>query len=310
MNSKIRKENYSSFFYNTNYIENKLGPYLAGLIEGDGHIYVPTNLRNSKGEKNVPSIEIAFDIKDKYLLNKIKDVLGGGYILIRKNNKSGRLFIKKKTVLLKLINLINGYMRTPKIEALYRLIDWFNNENNYTIKKEELDISDLDKNSWLSGFIEADGNFYLKWEISEKSKSLRPIKFLYYMRLSQKQIYTRRIDSNIKECNLNYMTRIAEYLKTSVIYINRKRMNFEENSYLVRTDKLESKEQMFFYFNKYPLFGYKYFAESNLEKIHFLIRNSEHKTEKGKLKLIEYTQLMKYNEVLHTWEHLDKFYIV
>jgi hypothetical protein len=57
---------------------------------------------------------------------------------------------------------------------------------------------------------------------------------------------------------------------------------------------------MFAYFNKYPLFGYKYFAEPNLAKTHLLLKNSQHKTEVGKLKLIEYIKLMKYDELLHT----------
>jgi hypothetical protein len=133
---------------NNNHDKNNLGPYLAGLIEGDGHIYTPSSYRDKNGKKNTPSfrprangpgtesrfspgpegagakasIEICFDIKDLPLFIKIKEILEGGYIAIRPNNKSGRLFIKKKVILLKLINLINGHMRTPKIEALHRII--------------------------------------------------------------------------------------------------------------------------------------------------------------------------------------------
>jgi hypothetical protein len=66
---------------------------LAGLIEGDGHIYTPSLLRDLKGRKIVPSIEIASDIKDLLLFEKIKEVLDGGYITLRQNNQSGRLFI-------------------------------------------------------------------------------------------------------------------------------------------------------------------------------------------------------------------------
>lgn len=80
---------------NNNYDKKDLGPYLAGLIEGDGHIYTPSKYKDSNGEKNMPHIEICFDIKDLPFFEKIKDVLKGGYINIRPNNKSGRLFIKK-----------------------------------------------------------------------------------------------------------------------------------------------------------------------------------------------------------------------
>jgi len=309
----LSRKYYSTLPVKNYYVEKNLGPYLAGLIEGDGHIYTPSVLRNTDGKKIAPSIEICFDIKDLPLFNKIKEVLGGGYITLRHNNKSGRLFIKKKAILLKLINLINGYMRTPKIEALHRIIEWFNNDSSdYKILPLGLDISPLDKNSWLAGFIDADGNFYLSWKFSANSKSLdkKLISVIYYLRLSQRQIYSRKIDPNIKVSNLDIMFKISELLKTSVISINRKKVNYEENAYLIRTDKIESKVAIFTYLNKYPLFGYKYFAHVNLSMIHNLIIKSEHKTIMGKLKFLEYANLMKYNPEIHNWEHLNKFYVI
>lgn len=202
-------------------------------------------------------------------------------------------------------------MRTPKIEALYRLINWYNKENiGYKLQKLELDTSNLNKNSWLSGFVEADGSFYLNWNESKKSKSipLKPINFIYYLRLSQRQFYVRKKDPNILESNFFILDKIAKYLDTIVISIFRKRNKYEERGYLIRTDKLESKEKMFTYFNNYPLFGYKRFAQINLVNIHELVKNSQHKTEDGKLKLIKYTNLMKYDITRDTWSHLNKFY--
>jgi hypothetical protein len=105
------------------------------------------------------------------------------------------------------------------------------------------------------------------------------------------------------------MSKISEFLKTSVISINRKRINYEENAFLIKTDKIESKNIIFTYLNKYPLFGYKYFAHVNLNLIHNLIIKSEHKTNKGKLRFLGYANSMKYNSEIHNWEHLNKFYI-
>lgn len=58
-----------------------------------------------------------------------------------------------------IINLINGYLRTPKIDQFNKLVAWINNNsnNNYTIN--EPDTSSILKNAWLSGFIDADGSF-------------------------------------------------------------------------------------------------------------------------------------------------------
>jgi hypothetical protein len=88
--------------------------------------------------KGYPQIEIAFDIKDVQLANKTKNkkiisVIGGGKLFIRANGKSCRITFKKSYLLLKAVQLINGYMRTPKIEALHRLITRFNSKHNTNI---------------------------------------------------------------------------------------------------------------------------------------------------------------------------------
>jgi hypothetical protein len=66
------KKFYNTLTINNKSVKNNLGPYLAGLIEGDGHIYVPSTLRNLKGILNAPFIEICFDIRDLPLFEKIK----------------------------------------------------------------------------------------------------------------------------------------------------------------------------------------------------------------------------------------------
>lgn len=53
-------------------------------------------------------------------------------------------------------------MRTPKINALYRLIDWLNIRFDLDIDKKDKDISNIDSNSWLAGFIDADGHFSVR----------------------------------------------------------------------------------------------------------------------------------------------------
>lgn len=44
-------------------------------------------------------------------------------------------------------------MRTPKIEALHRLIIWYNNKYNTQIPLLGLDESPIHSNNWLSGFL-------------------------------------------------------------------------------------------------------------------------------------------------------------
>lgn len=64
--------------------------------------------------------------------------------------------VKKKSEVLKLIKLMNGKVRTAKIEEFNRLIDWVNKNWN-----ESIDTSKINSNAWFTGFMDADGYFYL-----------------------------------------------------------------------------------------------------------------------------------------------------
>ena len=123
-----------------------------------------------------------------------------------------------------------------------------------------------------------------------------PIGIIYYLRLSQKQNYTRKLDPSVNVSNYFFMKEIADFLKTEVSSKERNREYGVEKAYEVRTHKLESKLQLFDYLSKYPLFGYKYFGQINLNNVHNLFLNNEHKTLEGKNKLIQYTHLMKVEE--------------
>ena len=113
INSTINKE--------SNY--NKFGSYLAGLIEGDGTIIVPKTDRSTKGKLNYPSIQIVFNLRDFPLGQLIQKELGFGSLSRKKGVNAYILSINNKEGIIKLVNLLNGYMRTPKINSLYNLID-------------------------------------------------------------------------------------------------------------------------------------------------------------------------------------------
>jgi hypothetical protein len=61
----------------------KLGPYLAGLIEGDGHIAVHD--KNSKSKKYRPKIIIVFSLADKPLAEKLSSILPAGKVISKPN---------------------------------------------------------------------------------------------------------------------------------------------------------------------------------------------------------------------------------
>jgi hypothetical protein len=128
-------------------IKNMLGHYLAGLIEGDGSIIVPKTHRNEKGKLLYPKVKITFVDKDAPLAIKIQEVFGAGTLEYPSNTKYVNLLFQDVNSLQKMAVLLNGKMRTPKIEALHRCIDWLNARSTSSqLIKLGLDTSPLGNN--------------------------------------------------------------------------------------------------------------------------------------------------------------------
>jgi len=148
----------NKYLSTSNDLNKELGHYLAGLIESDGSIIVPEIF-----SKNTPTISIAFHIADKPLAQLIIKRLGYGSLEVIKNKKALKLSIRGRYCLIKLVYLINGKFRTPKLEKLEKLIEyinkkWYHNKEQFLISKS-LDNSPLGNNSWLAGFTEGDDSF-------------------------------------------------------------------------------------------------------------------------------------------------------
>ena len=58
-----------------------------------------------------------------------------------------------------------------------------------------------------------------------------PIGIIYYLRLSQKQNYTRKLDPNINVSNYSFMKDIASFLKTTVVMKEIDRKYIVEKTY-------------------------------------------------------------------------------
>jgi hypothetical protein len=137
---------------NNPYFNSKeFGHYLAGYIEGDGTRRTASTLKAPIGSKKECSFQIVFHISDLEFVKYLRKRIGHGNIYFAKNSNSVRLMIQNLQGVLYIINLINGKMRTPKINALYTMIDWL---NKYKLKKENyliklpLDLSPISSNSW------------------------------------------------------------------------------------------------------------------------------------------------------------------
>lgn len=87
---------------------------------------MPSRERSTKGKKYYPSIEIIFNIKVLPFAQLLLQIIGHGSIQLKKDSNAAVLVIRNVAGLIRVVNLINGRIRTPKIDALYLLIDLLN----------------------------------------------------------------------------------------------------------------------------------------------------------------------------------------
>jgi len=100
---------------------------------------------------------------------------------------------------------MNGKLRTGKLETFNKLIDWLNNNTNFTrLIKYSVDNSSLLSNAWFVGFFSCDGYFYIgvRTKNPQNPNSRDGVKV--YLEVSQSQIH---VQSGIS--SKSFMSRIV-----------------------------------------------------------------------------------------------------
>jgi hypothetical protein len=158
--------------------------------------------------------------------------------------------------------LVNGKFRTPKIEALHRLINWLNNYGKFEkLKSLPVDESHILSNSWLAGYSDCDSNFLISCNISNLGIA-KNIHLTY--RLSQRQEYHRASSTSTSISYLKVLTTIATAFLIKPTAYERERVNpktnqgYTEKGYLVSVKGLESRIVLINYFTKFPLLSSKH----------------------------------------------------
>lgn len=123
--------------------EKSFNEWLGGIIDGAGCFLITT--------KGYCSIEITMGIQEEYLLQIIKNKLGGS-IKIRSGAKTIRYRLHNKKGLLELIDRVNGNIHnTIRLEQLKKLC------LNYKISiKDPVPLTN--NNGWFSGMFDSEGD--------------------------------------------------------------------------------------------------------------------------------------------------------
>jgi hypothetical protein len=265
-------------------LEGNLGHYLAGLIEGEGTIITPSKLYSHKGKLYYPSIQIIFQLKALPLALTILKAIGQGSLNRVKKAQAYILSINSIIGVVKVIELINGKMRTPKVVALHHLITWLNVNRDYNFPLLSIDTSPLESNAWFAGFIEANGSFYIRTtEIP--------------LRIAPQFILEQR-----KESYQEIMETLAHFLLSNL------QCKDKGNSFRVRTNSLAGNLVLISYLTSYPLFGSKRLDYFDWCQSVELVAKGNHKTTQALTSMKQLKINMNNNRTFFTWEHLVDFY--
>ena len=222
-------------------LDSTFPSYLAGLIEGDGSIF----FAKKEGSTRYPRIKICFAAKDQPLAEKLKHALGG-QLQWNKTRTCVVLSMTSKKDLINVVNLVNGYFRTPKHVKLLELIDFLNSHWNMNITKLPKDESSLDSNSWLRGFVDQDGNFSLQINVRKQ----RSIRVIPQFRL---EVATKRKHYQPEQTMFDLCSKVQLLFECSMYSRIRKLNGKSHPMYIVMAHNYNSCQLVVNYFSVFPL---------------------------------------------------------
>ncbi len=287
-----------------------IGPYLAGLFEGDGHIVLSKSIIvNSKIKNTSPSIAITFVNKDLSLINKLFKIFGGRLRFKDKENAIVWIIGSQKE-LVKMINLLNGYLRTPKIIKFNELIVWLNKKYNYNIPIHSPDTSYLNENGWLAGFIDADGRFKVRF--TEKLICEKTSKVLSKGRIEVRFALEQRKNLNSEKIDVNkniysyeaIMLLIYSFFGLST-NLRLSTHNVDKTYFIVEVTSLTKLNILIQYLKTYPLLTAKRNDYDDWVKVYKFILENKHLTESGKLLIKQIKSNMNRKRGVFNWDHLN-----
>ena len=283
----------------TKYSKNNkiiFGSYLAGLFEGDGHIWLP---KENMKRKHNPRFCITFGLKNEHLAKKLLEVIGYGFIRYKPKDNACVLVVSPVKGLKKIVKCINGKLRTPKIVQLHRLIDWINKNHNSNIIKLPLRKGNLSEDSWLAGFVDADGSFSIQH--SKLENNVKKRKISCRLRIEQ-----RMYEPITKNSYFGVLTEIAKFLGCSLV--TRKQISTGNEYFNITASSRKSLSIIITYFKSFPLYSSKYLDYKDWEEAVTLILEENHYIEQGIARIDVLKNSMNLKRTYFNWDHLNNLY--
>jgi LAGLIDADG endonuclease len=276
----------------------KIGSYLAGLWEGDGHLILPKHNDQVRRNSTKSCLAITFFEKNLPLVQRLVNKYGG-WIRFKTKEKAFVWTITKQSDLLNLVNLINGSLRTPKIYEFKLLISYLNEKLNAGIESQSIDGSSLSDNYWLAGFIDADGSFKLRYTVKRLNQLTG--KILSKERIEVSFVLEQRQIQN-QESYMGVMKSIADYLSVNL----RVSRHNNKDYWTVEVCSLTKLQILVDYLERYPLLTSNFNNYKDWLKAFNLVKANKHLTESGaKREISNLKSTMNKRRTVFDWSHIS-----
>jgi hypothetical protein len=282
----------------TKLCEKKIGSYLAGLWEGDGHVVLPSFDSNGC-LKNTPCVAITADQKQWPLFKAFEQEFGG-WIRYKKKENAIVWTVTAQADLLKIVTLMNGSIRSPKLYEFNLLIDYVNKVfPNAQLVQHSADTSPFSENSWLAGFIDADGGFkirYTKRSVHPQTGRQTKQRIALCFKVEQRQ--NHRITNESYE---PFMKSIANFFTLNLSTVTHKGVEY----WCVEVSSFSRMHTVVDYLSVYPLLTTKRHDFIDFCKAFHLMLADQHRTPEGQRAILRLKNGMNRKRTTFDWEHLN-----
>ncbi len=239
--------------FNNQYIsKDSFNSWLCGLVEASG-----TFVQGKTQLIRWPRLLMLFSLHDTELTKNLIDYTNLGTLKVKKNQGVIIWEIEKADHCIKILNSINGYMRTSKIKELEEMVTWFYIHTHYKIKPLGLDLSPINSNSWLAGFSDAIGNFNIILT-NQIKKGLKLLRVQNFFRIEKNLNYIKATSSNPYNDGYAYLfSEIAKYFSVNLSIKSKEKKGEILVTYKIISYNIESNLKVIEYFDRNQLLSFK-----------------------------------------------------
>jgi len=181
-------------------------------------------------------------------------------------------------------------MRGPKYHQLVLLISYLNNKfPDINLQPLGFSSTPLGKDSWLTGFIDADGSFQVRTSFNTKVPRIS---------LSFELVQSRSTHYGYSMFDL--MNQIAVFLGVN---LNEIRSDRKHPQYRLRTSSLKTNITLRKYLSNYPLRSTKYLDYQDWTRVLEFFEQGTHKDNKEHISVIK--SQMNQRRTVYNWDHLS-----